>query len=99
VAYSVLKRIERLRIREWVSTQASTANLHMLSLLFALSVIGIGLYAVILDAWSTKEWVLWTSALIFGALTILAYSTHDSCGVNVGLVIASLLGLACLFFN
>jgi hypothetical protein len=61
--------------------------------------LAIGIYAVIADAWSTKEWVLWTAILIFGGLTILAYATHDSCGVNVGLVLAALLGFAWFFFN
>ena len=67
--------------------------------LFELIVFGYGLYAVITDAWSTKEWVLWTFALIFGAFTLLAFATNDSCGVNVGLILAALLGFAGFFFH
>ena len=99
VLYSVLKRIQWLRVKEWITTQGVNSHVLMLTLLFAVSVFGIGLYAVIADAWSTKEWVLWTAALVFGAFTLLAFSTNDSCGVNVGLVLAALLGFAWFFFN
>jgi len=57
-----------------------------------------GIYAAIADAWSTKEWVLWTSVLVFGGLTMLAYSTHHSCGVNIGLIIATILSITTFFF-
>jgi hypothetical protein len=42
---------------------------------------------------------LWTAALIFGAFTLLAYSTHDDCGVHVGLAIAAFIGFFWFLFN
>ncbi len=86
VLYYVLKRIQWVRLQNWVSTQGSNPHVLMLTTLFALSVFGIGLYAAI-------------AALIFGAFTLLSYSTHDSCGLHVGLAIAAFLGFFWFFFN
>jgi len=99
VLYYVLKRIQWVRLQNWVSTQGSNPHVLMLTTLFALSVFGIGLYVPSADAWSAREWVLWTAALIFGAFTLLSYSTHDSCGLHVGLAIAAFLGFFWFFFN
>ncbi len=54
VAYYVLKRIRWVRSQSWTSTQGADSHILLLAVLFICSVIGIGLYAAIADAWSAR---------------------------------------------
>jgi len=97
--YLVLRRFISTRQKSWVHTQGADSHVQLLGGLVALFYFLIGFYSVIADAWSTREWVIWTYALVFGAFSILAYSLHDDCGVHVGLAISAFLGFFWFFFN
>lgn len=54
VLYYVWRRLTWTRNQSWVNTQGSDPHIQILTVIFALLVFGIGLYAVIANAWSTR---------------------------------------------